>query len=97
MRFHQFTLPTTSHTLRDPFPNEALLLVFPEEISDLKALIKEHGGIEIVDRHQPGINDGILYLIRCEDEWAVEGLERAWKFFRIFRRKLPPHRGPQST
>jgi hypothetical protein len=28
--------------------------------------------------------------VKCEDEWVVEGLEKAWSSYLWFRRRLPP-------
>jgi hypothetical protein len=40
-------------------------------------MVREDGRIEIVHRENFGIDDRECVYVKCEDEWAVEGLERA--------------------
>ena len=74
-------------------PTVTLMLVYPEERLDLDDIVREHGDVEIVHEQGSPVDEALLVHVRCRDEWEVEGLERAWRSYRVFRRMLPPHRG----
>ena len=78
MRYPDLIFPATDHPLREPEPNEAMLLVYPDEQSTLRDLMEEQDGVELIERQQPGIDAGEPWLIKCEDEWVAQGLKRAW-------------------
>ncbi|AWM86806.1 hypothetical protein [Microvirga sp. 17 mud 1-3] len=88
MRFHEFNTLTRNPEPREAASDEALLLVFPDELTEIEVFIRERDDIEIMDRIQQGINDGVLFYVRCEDEWVAQGLERAWTCFQVFLRIL---------
>ena len=56
-------------------------------------MMREDGRLEIVHRENPGIDEREAVYVKCEDEWVVEGLEKAWSSYLFFRRKLPPISG----
>ena len=53
-------------------------------------MLEADGRIEIVHRYNPGIDERDCVYVKCEDEWAVEGLEKAWTSYVWFRRRVPP-------
>jgi hypothetical protein len=76
--------------------DEAVLLVYPDERPTLHDLIREHGGLKITSSERSPVGDAAIITIQCEDEWAAEGLERAWASFQFFRRMLPPQNARTS-
>ncbi len=78
-------LAAPSTYVRDPRPNEAALVITPEHLPDLMALVEEHGGYEIVERAPPSPNQGVMHYIRCESPLAAERLEQAWFDHRVRR------------
>jgi hypothetical protein len=89
MRYHDLATEPASNELAQ---NDAVLLVHPDERSALHDLIREHGGLKIVSSEPSPVDGASIITVRCENEWAVEGLEQAWASFRFFRRMLPPRR-----
>jgi hypothetical protein len=77
---------------KEPAQDEAVLLVYPDERPTLHDLIGEHGGLKIINSELSPVGDAAIITVRCDDEWAAEGLERAWASFQFFRRMLPPRR-----
>jgi hypothetical protein len=71
-------------------PNVAVILVGPNDRFALPDMMREDGRLEIVHRENFGIDDRDCVYVKCEDEWAVEGLEKAWSSYLWFRRRLPP-------
>jgi hypothetical protein len=53
-------------------------------------MMHEDGRIEIVHGENFGIDDRDCVYVKCEDQWAVEGFEKAWSSYSWFRRMLPP-------
>ena len=53
-------------------------------------MLREDGRVEIVHRENFGIDEREAVYVKCEDEWAVEGFEKAWSSYLWFRRRLPP-------
>jgi hypothetical protein len=81
---------------KEPAQDEAVLLAYPDERPTLHDLIGEHGGLKITSSELSPLRDAAIIIIRCEDEWAAEGLERAWASFQFFRRMLPPQHARTS-
>jgi hypothetical protein len=59
-------------------PNVAVILVGPDDRFALSDMMREDGRLEIVHRENFGIDGRDCVYVECEDEWAVEGLEKAW-------------------
>jgi hypothetical protein len=55
-------------------------------------MMNEDGRLEIVHLEDFGIEDRECD-VKCEDEWAIEGLEKGWTSYVWFRRRLPPISG----
>jgi hypothetical protein len=71
-------------------PNVAVILVGPEDHFALSDMLREDGRVEIVHRENFGIDERKAVYVKCEDEWVVEGFEKAWSSYLWFRRRLPP-------
>jgi hypothetical protein len=77
--------------------SHAIILVGPHDRLALSDMMNEDGRLEIVHRYNPGINERNCVYVKCEDEWAVEGLEKAWTSYVWFRRRLlPPQRNRRN-
>ena len=59
----ELTSSPSTHEPRDPEPNEALLLVYPEERGSLEVLVAEFDGLEVIHRAQPGLGTGEFYYV----------------------------------
>jgi hypothetical protein len=71
-------------------PHVAIILVGPDDHFALSDMMREDGRMKIVHRENFGINDRECVYVKCEDEWVVEGFEKAWSSYLWFRRRLPP-------
>jgi hypothetical protein len=79
----------TQPASKGPAQDEAVLLVYPDERPTLHDLIGEHGGLKITSSELSPLGDAAIIIVRCDDEWAAEGLERAWASF-VTGRFRPP-------
>jgi hypothetical protein len=70
-------------------PNVAVILVGPDDRFALSDMMREEGRLEIVHRENFGIDEREAVYVKCEDEWVVEGFEKAWSSYLWFRRRLP--------
>ena len=77
-------------------PNVAIILVGPDDRLALSDMMRGDGRLEIVHRDNFGIDEREAVYVKCEDEWAVEGFEKAWSSYLWFRRRLPPREAPMT-
>ena len=69
------------------------ILVGADDRLALSDMMREDGRLEVVHRANPGIDEREAVYVKCEDEWGVEGLKKAWASYLFFLRKLPPRDG----
>lgn len=102
MRYADFAPPKPY--ARDPRPSEAALVVRPENIPDLLALMAERPDYALVERAQPGPDLPVMHYIRCFSALDAERLGRAWQnhIFERWRQRAsssttPAGNGPKMS